>query len=273
MKSLETLLNHKPALIVASAAIVLFIAISAGLYINNHPSEDSSPSSETENQTEQESKQSEALSELSETQLAKQSSYDDNTKEFLGILKANVWTADNESDVLTFTDNTFTSSSSSSDENVTAFIVDAIDMDGTEVSVIYTAAVEFPDKTSFIKLTSLTDESGDVSYSLTSNAFSQASAIYSPTAPSSTVEIKGLNQDVTSLINNNEAELKEQIQAYCAKNIPSTTNVTWTKTAQINWNSNDVFLYFTTDNNNVKELTVRYNRTDSTFEVEKSSLA
>lgn len=198
------------------------------------------------------------------------SSYDDDIREFIGLLSANAWTASGGSKSLSFDESSFTEVDGG-EETATSFAISAYevsedsstDVNGrTENTVEHRAAILTDRGTYFLTLREFSSPgSDDTEWSVTSEAFSNSGS-YTRAASAGSVSVTGLNSEIDALFGGRSAELVKAIQDYCAVNYPSATEAKWTSSASLDWSTSTVLTTFTLNNDAESEITATYS-TDS----------
>lgn len=222
-----------------------------------------------------------ALAKLTEEQLAKMAEYDDQTARFIAELTANVWTARNDSYFLTFTGVTFTDHASGESAPVVEvhpYVVSDLithapttaDGKSTEVAE---AVIETDEGSFVLKHTLVTDtESGEVTAKIASSAFSVFEADgYTRTAASDgSLEVKGLNGGIKSMLGGDEDGLGDALRDFCSLNVPTATEAKWRGVAERDWNEGTVTTWFDLNNSGKSSVSVTYGTEDGEFTVKNS---
>lgn len=222
-----------------------------------------------------------ALAKLTEEQLAKMDEYDDQTARFIAELTANIWTARNDSYFLTFTGVTFTDHAKGEDGTevtIHPYVVSDLithapttaDGKSTEVAE---AVIETDEGSFVLKHTLVTDtESGEVTAKIASSAFSVFEADgYTRTAASDgSLEVKGLNGGIKSMLGGDEDELNDALRDFCSLNVPTATVAEWRGIAERDWNEDTVTTWFDLNNSGKSSVSVTYGTEDGKFTVKNS---
>lgn len=272
-KTIKKLGDHKTACVIAIIVLVLFVAFSVVRFNAIHGGDGADSGDNQSQESTVTDEQNEALSKLTEEQRDKQASYDQDTKDFIAILKANVWASEDQIDFVSFADTTFTQRTKNGDSTTTAFVVNALKTEdgGTEDDAqvtTLTAAIELADGEHIFTLKKLNAQNGSVQYLATSDMLSQPSSMYGPVAASSDVTVDGLNQEVIQLCGNDRDKLVGSIKSYVSQYMPTYDKFVWTQNASIDWRRNVVTITFSEDGEeNSRELIgVDYDRNKKTLE-------
>lgn len=268
--------EHKIQVIVAAFVLVLFISFSAASFIHtqnvqNAKEEQEQAQIESSGNPTLDQSRAEADSQLSDELKAKRDNYDNDTKEFIAILSAQLWGVGGSSPYVSFTDTTYTESTEDGDSRIYGYVVNALEKTTQQASnpeiILYRAAIETPDDSFFVELTRQTSTDGNVTYSLACNNFMAPNDLYSPIQPSEVFQVSGLNQEVLDLIDNNESGLNDAIGEYCSQYLPTAKDLTWTQYVTINYETNQVIFAFSEGDKSSEALSVTYDRNNKTFTV------
>lgn len=222
-----------------------------------------------------------ALAKLTDDQRAKMDEYDGQTAEFIAELTSNVWTARNDSYFLTFTGVTFTDHAKGEDGTEAAIhpyvVSDLIthapttaDGKSTEVAE---AVIETDEGSFVLKHTLVTDtKTGKSTAKISSSAFTVFEADgYTRTAASAgSLEVKGLNGGIKSMLGGDEDELGDALRDFCSLNVPTATEAKWRGVAERDWNEGTVTTWFDLNNSGKSSVSVTYGTEDGKFTVKNS---
>ena len=222
-----------------------------------------------------------ALAKLTDDQRAKMDEYDSQTTEFIAELTSNVWTARNDSYFLTFTGVTFTDHAKGEDgteATIHPYVVSDLithapttaDGKSTEVAE---AVIETDEGSFVLKHTLVTDtETGKSTAKISSSAFTVFEADgYTRTAASDgSLEVKGLNGGIKSMLGGDEDELGDALRDLCSLNVPTATEAKWRGIAERDWNEGTVTTWFDLNNSGKSSVSVTYGTEDGKFTVKNS---
>lgn len=222
-----------------------------------------------------------ALAKLTEEQLVKMDEYDDQTARFIAELTANVWTARNDSYFLTFTGVTFTDHATGESEpavEIHPYVVSDLvthapttaDGKSTEVAE---AVIETDEGSFVLKHTLVTDtESGEATAKISSSAFSvfEADGYTRSSASDGSLEVKGLNGGIKSMLGGDEDALGDALRDFCSLNVPTATEAEWRGVAERDWNEGTVTTWFDLNNSGKSSVSVTYDTEDGKFTVKNS---
>lgn len=208
-------------------------------------------------------------------------SYDSQTTEFIAELTSNVWTARNDSYFLTFTGVTFTDHAKGEDgteATIHPYVVSDLithapttaDGKSTEVAE---AVIETDEGSFVLKHTLVTDtETGKSTAKISSSAFTVFEADgYTRTAASDgSLEVKGLNGGIKSMLGGDEDELGDALRDFCSLNVPTATEAKWRGIAERDWNEGTVTTWFDLNNSGKSSVSVTYGTEDGKFTVKNS---
>ena len=265
----EFIEKHRTAVIIGAVVIVLFIAFSVASYNRVHQADTTNDTTIEQNA----SPENEAVSKLNDSQKEKLSSYDSETTNVISVLKANLWSTEDKQYLVSFTDQTYTERTSDGVSSTTAYVVDAVkkttdnSSDDGVVKTTYDLAVETSDSSFFITLEAEQDSSGNLQYFLDCGKFKGGSNSYSPISASNMINVNGLNQDITQLIDNKQDELEQQLKEYCSTYYPAAVNIDWAEYATIDWSTNTVLIPFTLDDSKSSTIYAEYDRQAKTFQI------
>lgn len=265
----EFIEKHRTAVIIGAVVIVLFIAFSVASYNRVHQADTTNDTTIEQNA----SPENEAVSKLNDSQKEKLSSYDSETTNVISVLKANLWSTEDKQYLVSFTDQTYTERTSDGVSSTTAYVVDAVkkttdnSSDDGVVKTTYDLAVETSDSSFFITLEAEQDSSGNLQYFLDCSKFKGGSNSYSPISASNMINVNGLNQDITQLIDNKQDELEQQLKEYCSTYYPAAVNIDWAEYATIDWSTNTVLIPFTLDDSKSSTIYAEYDRQAKTFQI------
>lgn len=266
--------EHKPQVIIAAFVLVLFIAFSVGSFIhtqNVQHMQQEQEQIEASGDPTLDQARADADAQLSDELKAKRDKYDNNTKEFIAILSAQLWGMGGSSPYISFTDTTYTESTEDGTSDINAYVINALEKTTQQTSdpeiILYRAAVETADSSFFIELTRQTTADGNVTYSLASSEFMAPNDLYTSIQPSSAFQVSGLNPDILNFIDNDEAGLNAAVAEYCSQYLPTAQNLTWAQYATIDWKENQVSLPFTEGDDSIEVFVAVYDRANKTFTV------
>lgn len=266
--------EHKLQVIIAAFVLVLFVSFSIASFIhtqNVQQMQQKQEQIESSGNPTLDQARAEADAQLSNELKAKRDNYDNDTKEFIAILSAQLWGVGGSSPYISFTDTTYTESTQDGDSNIHAYVVNALEKTTQQASdpeiVMYRAAIETADSSFFIELTRETATDGNVTYSLASSEFMAPNDLYNSIQPSSAFQVSGLNDEVLQLIDNDETGLNNAVAEYCSQYLPTASNLTWANYVTIDYETNQIVFTFSEGDNSAEALAVIYDRTNKTFTV------
>lgn len=182
--------------------------------------------------------------------------YDTDTRAFVDLLRANVWTSGSDTRSLTFTETGFIETSRD-ETHETAFAVSALETDvATEQGVngecstvtTHTAAILTTEGTSLLTLREFTDGvTGETTSSVASPAFT-ISESYVRSEASGDVSVTGLDEAFDTLLDGKSAELQKAVADYCALTYPTVSTAAWDMTASVDYAGRTVSTGFVLDN-------------------------
>lgn len=263
--------QHKKPIVAGMIMLVVFIAFSAVMFSHTQSVQQRTAAEQSQQSTEAASdEQAAALAKLSDDQSKRQDKYTQEMKDFVSILSSNVWATDSKTNIVSFTDRTFTERTNDGKSDTTAFVVDIVDSEtaqgeDTGITTNYTAAIETADDSFFMRLTKIENGEGAPTYTLSCDYFAAATSSYSPIEPDPSIEVNGLNQEVLQLVNDQEDELKHALRLYCSQYMPGVKSMNWTQTVQISWSDNCIYIPFATDKSSSKTIVAKYDRTSKVF--------
>ena len=266
--------EHKLQVIIAAFVLVLFVSFSIASFIhtqNVQQMQQEQEQIESSGDPTLDQARAEADAQLSNELKAKRDNYDNDTKEFIAILSAQLWGVGGSSPYISFTDTTYTESTQDGDSNIHAYVVNALEKTTQQASdpeiVMYRAAIETADSSFFIELTRETATDGNVTYSLASSEFMAPNDLYNSIQPSSAFQVSGLNDEVLQLIDNDETGLNNAVAEYCSQYLPTASNLTWANYVTIDYETNQIVFTFSEGDSSAEALAVIYDRTNKTFTV------
>lgn len=262
------LIENKGLVLIVAVVLVVFIAFSVSrcTAVQNERSQ-------TQQQEQQASGASDdvqnAESQLTDEQKQKQQNYSQDILQFISVLKANLWSTEDTTHFVAFTDKTFTERTDQGKSTTSAYVIDAVKTDKTKTDdatvEVSTAAIEVNDGTYFLTVTKETYTDNNVQYFLTSDVLAQPKSSYGPISASDQITVSGLNQDVLQLFGDDKENIESTVKDYSAKYLPTYTNFVWAKYATVNWDNNTVTITFTDGDNPKEILAVVYDRSNRTF--------
>lgn len=268
--------EHKAQVLLAAFILVLFFCFSVASFIHTQSvqqmqQEQQQSQVESSGDPTLDQTRAEADSELSNELKSKREHYDNDTKEFIAILSAQLWGVNGSSPYISFTDTTYTESTEDGDSRTYGYVVNTLEKTTQQASdpeiVLYRAAIETSNNSFFVELTRQTTADGNVTYSLASNQFMAPNDLYGSIQPSDAFQVTGLNQDLLDLIDNDESGLNNAIAEYCSQYLPTAKNLTWTKYATIYYDTNQVLFTFSEGDSSAEAIAVTYDRNNKTFTV------
>ena len=177
------LIENKGLVLIVAVVLVVFIAFSVSrcTAVQNERSQ-------TQQQEQQASGASDdvqnAESQLTDEQKQKQQNYSQDIKQFIAVLKANLWATEGKDHLVAFSDTTFSERTDQGKSSTVAYVVDAVKTDETKTDdgteEVSTAAIEVDNETYFLTVTKDTYADGNVQYFLTGDALTQSKATYGP---------------------------------------------------------------------------------------------
>lgn len=252
---------------IAIVAILVFViaSIAHGFSINAFgPEENSQP--EQEQPVEGDTPKKEE-SKLSQEQVTAKAMYSPEILEFISLLEANTWTANNETKSIVFSNGVTFKERSSSSENETHYTITALDIakstDGANTT--YTSAIN-TGKESFIMTCTATTAGNGIGMSVTSSAFNLSKS-YARSTAALTFAIEGMTDKMDTLIGNTTPALTEQLREYCALTYPTASKATWDKTATVDWEYNTVGFSVKLDNSSKTQVALTYHMDTKIFDI------
>lgn len=210
-----------------------------------------------------------AESQLTDEQRQKQQNYSQDIKQFIAVLKANLWATEGKDHLVAFSDTTFSERTDQGKSSTVAYVVDAVKTDETKTDdgteEVSTAAIEVDNETYFLTVTKDTYADGNVQYFLTGDALTQSKATYGPISASDQITVSGLNQDVLQLFGDDKGNIESAVKEYSAKYLPTYNNFVWANYATVNWKDNTVTITFTDGTNSKEILALIYDRASKSF--------
>lgn len=262
------LIENKGLVLIVAVVLVVFIAFSVSrcTAVQNERSQ-------TQQQEQQASGASDdvqnAESQLTDEQKQKQQNYSQDIKQFIAVLKANLWATEGKDHLVTFSDTTFSERTDQGKSSTVAYVVDAVKTDETKTDdgteEVSTAAIEVDNETYFLTVTKDTYADGNVQYFLTGDALTQSKATYGPISASDQITVSGLNQDVLQLFGDDKGNIESAVKEYSAKYLPTYNNFVWANYATVNWKDNTVTITFTDGTNSKEILALIYDRASKSF--------
>lgn len=284
----EFLNEHKRTVVFAALAIVLFFGLSASRCASLQL--ERAQQAQAENQEQQprgdepqqraegegapaQSEEDAAMEKLTDAQRQRQNSYDERTSELVAVLASNLWTARNDAYYLVFDGTTYTDHSPQG-EAVHPYVLNSLSTENSEEGGVKTeettAAMETDAGVYIITCTKEVDmESGDTEMTISSDAFTVgAQDSYSRnTDATGRLSVTGLGSEMDALFGGNTSGMVEQLQDYCAANMPSATMAAWEGIATCDYNEGVVITTFRLDNSTKSQLSVTYQMDSGAFSV------
>lgn len=213
---------------------------------------------------------------LSDRQSEIISAYGNDEYELLGLLKANVWTANKDTNTIRFEDNSYTESANNSSTS-TSFAICGIESNTEMLSGVNgesettedtTVTLMYQDGTYGLLHVMLIQSSSSPNPELTVNSsdFSKSKS-YIRTKAANGLNVEGLNDEVKALIKDKTADLDEFLTEYCSIYYPTASVATWDQKVEANYSSNMVEMSFTLNNLGTSRIAVTYDLTYSEFGV------
>lgn len=273
--------EHRTAALVSLFLILVFLGGSAMSAVNvAHQRAEASQQQEETTQNEassEQQKEEETSPNLTDTQKKAIDGYDEETKTFLVTLSASVWSANNGTDTLRFTDSTYTETVNGEAVEHTYAITRFEKGTDTAGAEIDTAVFETDTGTHVVRYI-CQKGTGEVTDTLSaslssSSAFQLTDIAYERQDPVQNLVVQGLNEEVSSLLGGAEA-LTTEMSKWCAAYYPTAATATWENTATIDYSANIVTAAFALGNGDDTNqqtsgaaiISVTYHRDDGTYE-------
>lgn len=213
---------------------------------------------------------------ISERQSEIISAYGSDEVELLGLLKANVWTANKDTNTIRFEENAYTESANNN-STTTSFAICGIESNTETLSGVNgesettedtTVTLMYEDGSYGLMHVKLIQSSSSPNPELTVNSsdFSKSKS-YIRTKAANGLNVEGLNEEVKALIKNKTTELDEFLTEYCSIYYPTASVATWDQKVEANYNSNIVEMSFTLNNLGTSRIAVTYDLTYGEFGV------
>lgn len=208
---------------------------------------------------------------LTDSQKEAIAAYDDETSDFIETLGASVWSAQGGKYTLRFLDNDRYIETVNGEAVQHSFAIARIDFSSDTSGVeIDTVVFETDTGTHVVTYTNqkITDGegSGTSSSSLSSASMFQLKDMgYERADAVENITVKGLNSEITALLDGDTDKLTSEISNWCSVHYPSVTAAQWNGVASIDWESNVVTTDFTLNSENPSTLTVVYKRDAGEF--------
>lgn len=278
----KIIVEHRTAALICLFLVLVFLGGSAMSAINvaHHRADIATQQQEAE-EKEHETAEEKALDEekadpkLTDTQRKFIDAYDGDTEEFINMLSASVWSANNGSDTLRFTGHTYTEATNGETTEHT-YAVSRLEK-GTDTAgmEIDTAVFETDTGTHVVRYT-CQKGTGEVTDTLSatlssSSAFRLTDAVYERQNPVQNLSVQGLNDEITGLLGGADS-LTSELSKWCAAYYPTASTASWSGTATIDYNENTVTTAFTLTRADEEPgsgntvIAATYHRADGTYE-------
>lgn len=282
MNNLKTFIGeHRKAALVALFLLIVFVggSVTSALNVAQHRAEEAAQTTEA-----QEAKKDESAAsvdddvDLTDSQKAAIEGYDDETRSFIDTLSASVWSANNGRCTLRFSDDSYVETVDG-DATTHSYAIARLDKssDGYGGN-LYTVVFETDTGTHVVTYTagkgSAAQEQGDVQKtdstlvaSLSSaSMFSLKDTSYERADPVESIAIKGLNSEMTKLLDDSTDELTSSLSSWCAVHHPTASEATWSGSAFIDWENSLVSLDFTLNDDLSSNVSAIYHTDTGTYE-------
>lgn len=278
MNKLNNLIKeHKKGTLVAIFLLIVFLGFSVtnAVSVADRRAQESAQQTSEQQEGQDPSEPPEGSDDLTDTQKAAISDYDDQTKAFIDTLCANVWSSDSEGYTLRFSGDHYVESVGGNDVTHSYAIL-RLDK-GSDTTGMETDTVVFETDTGthVVSYTfgtgSDSDGSGKVASTLTSaTMFAIKNATYTRVDAVRQVSVRGLNSEVTSLLGGDTQSLTTSLSNWCSTHYPNVTTATWNQIASIDWENNVITTGFTLtgddSTNSPVDITVVYQMDTGSFE-------
>lgn len=269
---IDLISEHKLLSIAIVVILVLGGLIAFTLIANQNETVNDSQGQEV---IEEEQEISEELT-LTEEEWTYINSYSADTNEFISLLRASVWTANQETTSLNFEENKFTEVRAGSEELNKKFVVLALEktqaVEGGSTLERYIVSALIDEEACFMTLERAVN-SQDTSvpaseWTVKSTAFDY-SQMYKRSTATTKFEVVGLNEEFKKLINNDDEILTKKVQEYSAQYFPTASSAEWSETATIDWDNHSIATSFMLNNSAKTQLSVTYDLENNKYDIRK----
>lgn len=252
--ALKAVKEYKVVAFAALALVVLIVGTSVARCTAVHAPADAEQAQQEQRAEESQQEQGPQVSEQQQELI---DGYSGKVAEFVSLLSANAWTAQQERKSLTFADNAFTETDSSTSSSVThTFAVSSYrSSSSTETGangetrniVVHDAAILTDAGTFLLTMRQSESPTGEGTWSLVSNAF-QYSDSYVLSHSAETLSVSGINEAFTELLGGSSGGLKSAVVEHCSKYFPTAKNAEWSGQATVDWEAGTITTSFKLDN-------------------------
>ena len=282
MESIKTFIReHQKGAIILLFMLIVFIGCSAVSAINvaKHRAEEAAV--QTDEVRDKGNASDNTDTPLSKEQKEAISNYDDETKNFIDTLSASVWSAGGGRYSLRFSRDSYTESVNG-ESNTHSYAITRMEKTGDGYGGTYRTIVFDTDTGTHIvtyadgKGSAVQDVSGNIdkddssviSTIKSTSMFAQKDTPYERVETVEDISIKGLNSEITTLLDDSTDKLIEELSTWCAVHYPSATEPTWEKTAVIDYETGVVSTNFTLNTENPVSIAITYSLSDKSYDFE-----
>jgi len=275
----KTIAKYRTAAIVGAVFLLLFIggSVARCVSVNILPASPEPAVSDT--LTEVLTPQAQAQSTLSDGDRAIQAAYGNAERELIALLQSGIWTVADNTQSLSFTDDTLTESGTKSQPTY-AYVISAVStdkIDGFEADTerIW-ASISVEGKTYIITLERVvpkaaTGKAPVLNWQITSDLFKCAKT-YTFSVNAAKVEVVAIPDAAVALMGGDAETVREAVAYHCASFYPTISKINCTGIAKIDYNTQLVSLAFKLDNSAKTPLLCTYDLKDKTFKVTGGTL-
>ena len=278
MGKFKQLINeHKKAALIALFLLIVFIGGSAisAMNVAQHRAEQAQSNIKKDSPAETEEEDIGKVA-LTDAQQEAINGYDEETENFIRTLAASIWSTGGGKYTLRFSNDSYVETINGK-SSVHSYAITRIDKteDGYGGNY-YTAVVETDTGTHILSYDDGkgaavrgTDTEKDTSTVVTTirsaSMFAQKDVSYERVEPVTDITIKGMNSDMTGLLDDSTDKLIEGLSSWCAVHYPTATEATWEKTAVIDYETGIISTNFTLNTETPASIAVTYNLSDKSY--------
>lgn len=198
-------------------------------------------------------------------------SYNADTLDFIALLETNKWTDSAQASTLSFSDNTWiTTSGSNPQPTPTAFAITVLDVEvisdgGGTSQHAYTASATTAQGSYILTVKRALDFNGAITWKIESSMFGSSKAAFYMVQGASALTFQGDIDSLNSAIDGHAQALISRLKTYCANLYPTARSASWTGETAADWAQGTVNLAVVLDNKAVSRIEIIYNKNSQTF--------
>lgn len=208
---------------------------------------------------------------LTDSQKEAVKNYDEATQQFIDTLSASVWSANSGNYTLRFSEDQYVETVNGESEQHSYAVLRLEQGNDTAGDKTATAVVETDTGTHILEYTNMSgsrDDGSDVVTTVLSSGsmFALKDTNYERGDAVETIDVKGLNSDVTDLLGGDAKKLTTELSKWVTVHYPTASEATWSGSAFIDWENSLISLDFTLNGDTNSTISAIYHMDTGSYE-------